>query len=210
MLIPTLRQVIEGTFVSMIRSDDLPQQLVSDLLHRFSSSEGYELFPDVRNFFDRIRKLKSETPSWSWNEVIVGVISNSDDRVPTILTSLGLSVSTQRFVAPGPQRQTGPTEFSDIDFVIHSYDIGAEKPDRRVFDAAKTVADLVSRRSTVDTCYVHIGDDFEKDYLAAEKAGWKPLLLGGHGRAVSHTNAPDVVYAADLANSIKLLERPPD
>lgn len=64
-----------------------------------------------------------------------------------------------------------------VDFVTLSYDVGHEKPDQRVFDAAFRQAKMVAgARSESDKWVkVHVGDDKKKDVEAAERAGWKGI-----------------------------------
>ena len=98
---------------------------------------------------------------------IVGVITNSDDRVPSILSSFGLQVGPSRY------GENSPASFKaedDINFVITSYDVGCEKPDPGIFDATKQMLPGQDR-------FLHVGDDLQKDYCAAESAGWEAILL---------------------------------
>lgn len=79
----------------------------------------------------------------------------------------------------GPQwyftHSDGPVRRAeDIDFVAPSYDIGFEKPDRRVFDAVKRIMKLLGDE---DCEFLHVGDDLEKDVNGAKAAGWESLLL---------------------------------
>lgn len=43
--------------------------------------------------------------------------------------------------------------------MILSYDVGFEKPNRRIFDAAK---ELVHVEEDVECGYIHVGDDLER------------------------------------------------
>ena len=70
----------------------------------------------------------------------------------------------------------------DIDFVVTSYDVGAEKPDRRIFDAAKVCAALPDDEADVEHVYLHIGDDSIKDGQGAIEAGWNAACVSGFGR----------------------------
>lgn len=60
----------------------------------------------------------------------------------------------------------------DIDFVALSYDVGAEKPDRKMFDAARELGGELEP----DEC-LHVGDDLVKDVQAAEAAGWHSVIV---------------------------------
>ncbi len=58
--------------------------------------------------------------------------------------------------------------------MILSYDVGFEKPNRRIFDAAK---ELVHVEEDVECGYIHVGDDLEKDARGAEASGWTGVVL---------------------------------
>ena len=139
-----------------------------ELLQRFSSSDGYMLYPDVLPFFDAIRTTRSA-------DLLLGILTNADDRVITILESFGLQVNPWRH---GTKKvgiaHANPKICDDVDFVALSYDVGFEKPHRRIFDAARDIAD--SLQFEVSHC-IHVGDDLRKDYQGAEAAGWKGLFL---------------------------------
>lgn len=144
-----------------------------ELLRRFSCSDGYILYPDVLPFFEAIRSHKERTSHSA--DLQLGILTNSDDRVISILKSFGLQVNPWRY---GTKKvgiaHANPKICDDVDFVALSYDVGFEKPHRRIFDATREMADVV--RFEVSHC-VHVGDDLEKDYQGAEAAGWKGLLL---------------------------------
>lgn len=144
-----------------------------DLLERFSSSEGYSLYPDVLPFF---RSLGDSTNDFcrSRQNTIIGVLTNSDDRVPRILSSFGLQVGSRRYGEPLFDQRITPDASHDIDFVALSYDIGFSKPDPRIFDATKKMAQNALGE---DLRCIHVGDDLEKDYHAAQAAGWQSVLL---------------------------------
>lgn len=176
-------KVIEGTFSPFLNAGQvLPPTITSTLLHRFSSKEGYEVYPDALNFIKQTIRQRNAFDDEASNDsygrrVIVGVITNSDDRVPDILKSLDFIVSPLRF----PPNKTVPaaTE-ADIAFVVMSYDVGHEKPDRRIFDAALTVFGQVVSKNTVnlgDWKRVYVGDEVDKDVVAAIDAGWEAIHI---------------------------------
>ncbi|KAJ4305193.1 hypothetical protein N0V90_000724 [Kalmusia sp. IMI 367209] len=179
--------VIRGTFESFLKpQQEVPDALVSELLTRYSSQEGYTLFPDVKPFFQMLglprHKRRHESP-WGWEKTVVGIITNSDDRVPSILSSFGLKVGPRRVGTP-TQRISEATVEDDISFVVLSYDVGYEKPDHRIFDAAtqmlkETLAGNASSKSASVDDYerLYVGDTLEKDYFGAERAGWNAILI---------------------------------
>jgi FMN phosphatase YigB (HAD superfamily) len=66
--------------------------------------------------------------------------------------------------------------------VVQSYDVGHEKPDRRVFDAAtallsEKLVDEGKGESVDDFEKLYLGDDLENDYLGARAAGWDAALI---------------------------------
>lgn len=67
----------------------------------------------------------------------------------------------------------------DIDFVTMSYDVGFEKPDRWIFDAAKSLSPFAFEN---DILCLHCGDDMQEDYRGALEAGWQSVLLDRDGK----------------------------
>ncbi|KGO37131.1 hypothetical protein PEX1_012550 [Penicillium expansum] len=204
-------EVIRGSFRRVLSTDDvetrpgnskehIPDGMVEALLDRFAGPEGYALYDDVLPFFRRMRRLKSAR-KWSFDRIIVGVISNSDDRVPAVLKSLGLTVGDMRadqdkssMDLPGFEernfKKDAAGEYNndhvdhnlelDIDMVITSYEAGQEKPHRLIFDVTRRQALKVARpwlTSRTKFISVHVGDDFEKDHEAARAAGWESYML---------------------------------
>ena len=191
-------QVITATFQDLLPpSTSLPPQLVPELIHRFSSTEGYSLYPDVLPLFKLIR---GKSPSWLWEKTVVGIITNSDDRVPHILSSFGLRVGSRVFVedlGSRPKPAFSNHEMEDINFVVMSYDVGFEKPHQRIFKAAESILhDYATMEDTESFEHLHVGDDMMKDVLGAQAAGWHALLLDRPGQ-----------YASKFANQIHLSER---
>lgn len=93
---------------------------------------------------------------------------------------------------------TGIAAQQDIDFVICSYDVGFEKPDRRVFDAAKsTLREILAAEKGMSSAQevdlgdwdlVYVGDEIEKDGVGATQAGWNAVVVDrslGDGDAIS-------------------------
>lgn len=177
---------------------EVPDSLVAQILRRFESKEGYTLFEDVESFFSRLNSWKKELQErkkagslrdGDVRNVIVGVVSNSDDRVSPILNSLGLSVgnawadSGELLPRASSAIPTGEAQLNDVDFIVTSYEAGEEKPHRHIFDVAKTRAKehllVTDPSSQVDGGWrrIHIGDDHGDDYQGAINAGWESFLL---------------------------------
>ncbi|KAF2021531.1 hypothetical protein BU24DRAFT_417170 [Aaosphaeria arxii CBS 175.79] len=173
--------VITKTFDPFLKpGQQVPQALVTDLLTQFSTDRGYSLFPDVIPFFQMLRNCKSRPlERWKWDRTVVGIVTNSDDRVPGILQSFGLEVGNRRFDIA--ERVIANSQ-EDIDFVILSYDVGYEKPDRPIFDAAvESLKQMLAKesqgQSIEDFEKLYVGDEYEKDYVGAKNAGWNAIRL---------------------------------
>jgi FMN phosphatase YigB (HAD superfamily) len=177
----SIGQVIQNTFRPLTVPDsELPRELVPRLLNRFRSGDGYTLFPDVEVLLNKCRAYAKKNNA----SLVIGVITNSDDRVPDILTSLGMRVGSLRF-GTGPTT-TGGSEINDVDFAVMSYDVGHEKPDKRIFEAAQGLVSEVLKCRDGDTGHkfdrpmwpaLYIGDDYGCDVIGARNAGWKAILV---------------------------------
>ncbi|KAL8732887.1 MAG: hypothetical protein Q9166_002488 [cf. Caloplaca sp. 2 TL-2023] len=180
-------------------SSPVPEGLVASLLRRFSSSEGYQLYDDVIPFFDHLHNWR-KTASASRlgpSRVQVGIISNSDDRVPSILASLGIRVAGRRYGSSIIES----TKHFDIDWVVMSYDVSNEKPDRGIFDAAKALsASFMGQESA----YLHVGDSIDEDYHGALKAGLQSVLLDRDG--THESNVPKAARVTDLSSLVQKLK----
>ncbi|AEO62206.1 uncharacterized protein THITE_2106121 [Thermothielavioides terrestris NRRL 8126] len=193
--------VIHQTFRPLIGPDKkLPEDLAPRLLHRFSSDEGYAPAPGVVSL---LRSLKQQQQQQGRNRITVGVITNSDDRVPSILSSLGLRVSPLRY-GYGASTDLDLARASghayDIDLHCMSYDVGFAKPDRRIFDAAEHMANQLlamqqqrgaetgssgSAKGDSPWLKLYVGDDFEKDVVGAQGAGWNAVFVSPEEHSVS-------------------------
>ncbi|VUC20799.1 unnamed protein product [Clonostachys rosea] len=181
--------VIENTFTPMIpRGQNLPKDLAPKLLHRFSSDEGYEAQAHLTTMF---KTLRNDDTRRLFEKIVIGVITNSDDRVPSILSSFNIKVSPLRYgaeVDPTGSPKTDPEPPNDIDFHCISYDVGVEKPDGLIFKAAELMlAQIITMRekaspsafqAKVDTWRkIYVGDEYVKDIVGAQNAKWNPVLL---------------------------------
>ncbi|MCY2961753.1 MAG: HAD-IA family hydrolase [Planctomycetota bacterium] len=109
--------------------------------------------------------------------LVVGVISNWSARLPGLLASLGVA--------------------ERVDFVLCSAIEELEKPDAEIFRRA-----LARARVEPDEA-LHAGDDLEKDFLGARRAGIRPLLVD---HADSHANLGHP-RARDLAQLLDMVRR---
>ncbi|KAL1837134.1 hypothetical protein VTJ49DRAFT_4218 [Mycothermus thermophilus] len=190
--------VIQNTFQLITSSpkEALPKDLAPRLLHRFMSSEGYAMVPGVATLLRSLKEQQHHKQRRGHPRILVGVITNSDDRVPSVLSSFGLRVSPARFGTPFDaaelaRRQQGQPY--DVDLHCMSYDVGVGKPDRRIFDAAVGMADeLATAAAAVESAAaegdadpghspwlkIYIGDEYLKDVVGSREAGWHPVYVG--------------------------------
>jgi putative hydrolase of the HAD superfamily len=113
----------------------------ADAYTHFSTIEPWQLYPDVHPTLQR----------WHQHGIQLGVISNFDTRLYTVLEALQL----QPF-------------FTSITI---STEVGAAKPDPAIFIAAL-------QKHAVDAPAVwHIGDSEHEDYVAAQQAGLQGIWL---------------------------------
>ncbi|KAM0344863.1 hypothetical protein ACHAPU_006993 [Fusarium lateritium] len=177
-------QVIHDTFTSIIKDGKpLPKDLAPKLLHRFATKEGYETEPGLIEAFKGLKRNSSR----HFDRLVVGVVTNSDDRIPSILSSLGLNVSPLRYGTESSSVEVKSQTY-DVDFHCMSYDVGVEKPDQRIFNAAEhMLAQVISTRNGKSLQEaeaelgswqkVYVGDDYSKDVVGSANAGWNPVLL---------------------------------
>ncbi|XP_010083883.1 PREDICTED: haloacid dehalogenase-like hydrolase domain-containing protein 3, partial [Pterocles gutturalis] len=92
----------------------------------------------------------------------MGVVSNFDNRLETILKQCNLR--------------------HHFEFVLTSEEAGFAKPDRRIFEKALHRAGVSPEQAA------HIGDDYTRDYRAAQAVGMHSFLL----RAAGHGEEPEV------------------
>ncbi|KAK5158898.1 hypothetical protein LTS14_003006 [Recurvomyces mirabilis] len=175
--------IIHNTFHPLTNPDNnnnntsLPPDLAPKLLHRFASEEGYNLAPGTIPLLQTLRAI----PPAPIDKLAIGIITNSDDRVPGILTSLGLRVSPLVYSGDNSSTVPNPEEEYDIDFTVLSYDVGHEKPDRRIFDAAEELLislPIAQGTEAGEWQKVYVGDEYGKDVVGAGEAGWGAVLLG--------------------------------
>ncbi|KAK6430173.1 hypothetical protein LTR95_013678 [Oleoguttula sp. CCFEE 5521] len=172
--------IIHGTFAPHLREgESIPKDLAPRLIKRFNSKEGFTMYPDVLPLLRKLREHGRE----SGGRVVVGVITNSDDRTPDVLKSLGLKVNPLRFGQPDSTRPADREAF-DIDFTVMSYDVRHEKPDRRCFEAAEELLRTTVQSTSGEDSFdpekwqmIYVGDEYEKDVQGALGAGWYTVLI---------------------------------
>lgn len=119
--------------------------LAARVYEDFGDAGRWRPFPDVVPAFERLVA----------SGVKVGVISNWDSRLATILDGIGLGRL--------------------VDTVVCSAAEGLHKPDPRIFEVACSRAGVRPGRCA------HVGDHVYADVVGARSAGITPVLLDRHG-----------------------------
>lgn len=128
----------------------------------FAAADSRVAFADFDGFFVELYAFYQTEDAWALRpgardtladlkrrDYRTGVVSNFDQRLPTILQALGVH------------------EFLDV--VMTPARCRVEKPDPRIFEAALELLQLPAR------AVVYVGDDPKKDLEAAERAGLRSI-----------------------------------
>lgn len=134
----------------------------------FERAQVLEQFEDFESFFETVYQHFATAVPWvvyedtaaaleRWKKkgIELGIISNFDSRIYTVLESLG---------------------FQDaFDTITISTEVGAAKPDSRVFETALHKHDCLAAQAW------HVGDSYTEDVRGAEAAGMKGIWLKRSG-----------------------------
>jgi putative hydrolase of the HAD superfamily len=148
--------------VGMIENFD---PFFDEVYETFRDSQGWILFPET---LDVLKELKSR-------QLKLGVISNFDSRIYTVMESLHI----RHF----------------FDAVVLSSETGFSKPDREIFEAAKNAIGLPA------SDILFVGDSLEDDVKAGTLAGLTSVLLD---RAGCHAGQTHLHRISSLAEILKL------
>jgi putative hydrolase of the HAD superfamily len=135
----------------------------AELFHRFATAEPYEVYPEVPAALARLRQ----------QGLVLGVISNWDQRLPDVLARLRLARCFRSITC--------------------SAKVGVEKPDRRIFLHA------LGELGVAPAAALHVGDGRLEDVEGAAAAGLRALHLtrtSGGGDLRDLAALPELVAAA--------------
>jgi putative hydrolase of the HAD superfamily len=111
--------------------------------------------------------------------MVLGVISNMNRTGEALTEELGL---------------TGM-----VDFVVTSLEVGAEKPNRAIFNAALSRAGVAADEA------VHVGDQLTSDIDGARGAGIHPVLIDRDGNHPGYCDAPKIAGLSELTGVFEAL-----
>lgn len=141
-------QVWVGMYSLLCRKlgiEDDAEHLARRVYDAFGSSARWRLYDDVLGTFGRLQAAG----------LGVGIISNWDRRLVSILSGLGIGLRPEAIVC--------------------SADVGLRKPDPRIFEMA------CARLGVDPAVAVHVGDHQYADMLGAEAVGMTGVLIDRHG-----------------------------
>lgn len=121
-------------------------QFFEQVYDRFRDSQGWVLFPETTEVLHELKRRGLK----------IGVISNFDDRIYTVMRSLGI--------------------LEYFDAVTISSETGYCKPDRHIFEAAIRALDEPPPK------IVLVGDSLSDDVEAGMRAGLDAVLIDRNGR----------------------------
>lgn len=124
----------------------------AELYDRFARPEAWEVYPDVVPALEALRA----------RGVRLGVVSNWDERLPGLLEGLGLA--------------------ERLDAIVHSSEVGYEKPDPRIFLAALDRLGHGPAQGADPEETVHVGDRLKEDVEGAVNVGMRAILLDRRDR----------------------------
>jgi putative hydrolase of the HAD superfamily len=131
------------TEVGMVENFD---EFFENVFQKFSDSQGWILFPEAREVLEELKSRRLK----------LGIISNFDDRLYSVMRSLGIR--------------------SYFDAVTISSEAGYCKPDRRIFEAA------VRALNEPPAQIMLVGDSLQDDVEAGIRAGLSAVLIDRSGR----------------------------
>ncbi len=122
-----------------------PERFGQRIWHEFGDSSRWQTYPDALPALRRLRE----------NGVRVGLLSNWDTRLSSIVSGLGI------------------LELADV--IISSAEVGLHKPDPRIFAYALEALGVQASEAA------HVGDHVYADVAGAQAAGLLPVLLDRAG-----------------------------
>ena len=135
-----------GTHILPLSTKDF-DLFFDELFLFFTRAEAWKLYPDVVPLLDRLVDT----------DLILGIISNWDSRLPPLLDNLDL------------------TRYFSV--IAVSALVGSAKPDRGIFEYALKESDIDPANA------IHVGDSVEFDCKGAEACGMFPLLINRREQA---------------------------
>lgn len=159
-------------------SDKILDKIADALIECYGTRRCWDTYPGAVELLDCLRE----------RGVILGVISNFDERLESILIDLKIRPF--------------------FSFVVTSYDFGKEKPDASIFVEALRLSNKDRRVNIVSQQAIHVGDKIDNDYLGAKNAQWHAFLINHKQKSMNNMKVcKDDVFQnlQDLREHFKVL-----
>ncbi|KAL1517087.1 hypothetical protein ABEB36_000896 [Hypothenemus hampei] len=155
------KTIVKETFKSSkFRFDEEKlEKIACHLLEMYKTSACWQHCYGIPGILSYIRSKK----------IPMGIISNYDPRLHAILINTKLNHYFQ--------------------FVLTSYEVGIEKPDKGIFDYAIQKSEISHLKP--EEC-LHIGDSPSMDYVGARNAGWNAFLITENDQNSLKSKIPDL------------------
>lgn len=158
-------EVWQGYFLRLFRESGVPEEALEGVGRRVREVHARE------HLWTRVEEGTGEAlEELAGAGYRLGVISNADGRVESVLKQVGLR--------------------HHFEFVVDSEVVGVEKPDPAIFHEGCRRLDLDPGRC------LYVGDLYPVDYLGARSAGLEAVLLDPSG--FHRERAPGIVRLGDL------------
>lgn len=161
------RVVTETLSESGVKSKAVLEGMSGRLYSEFCGAGCWEVYADVPPTLTALKE----------RGMTLGVVSNFDERLESILSSVGLT----RY----------------LDFIVATYKIKRAKPDPQMFHEALKIASVDAANA------MHIGDDYVMDYLTPKAVGMRALWLIRNGS--SEEQSREAADANEIADSFQKL-----
>jgi putative hydrolase of the HAD superfamily len=116
-------------------------ELGEKIYNAFGTGDKWRPFADVIQVLEELKRRR----------VVIGIISNWDERLSQILSDMGLS--------------------HFFNFILASAEVGMAKPDKRIFHTALKLARVSPQEA------IHVGDHLLADIEGPLKVGISPVLI---------------------------------
>ncbi|KAK2577505.1 hypothetical protein KPH14_003600 [Odynerus spinipes] len=148
-------------------------KVANALIECYGTRKGWHTYPGAIELLECLQK----------RGMILGVISNFDERLEPILIDLKIRPF--------------------FSFVLTSYNFGKEKPDTSIFVEALRLSNKHRRMEIAPQQAIHVGDTIDKDYLGAKNAQWNALLINHGQKCMDKTK----VRKEDVFQNLQDLQR---
>lgn len=161
-------EVVREGFLAAGYNPPAQPEYYREVFHHFARGECWKVYEDVAEAFALL----------DGSGLRYGILSNWDARLRSILKDLA------------PLRGMEP--------VVLSCDVGAEKPDTAIFEAAAQAAGCLPERLAL------IGDEVEADGMGARAAGWHQCLVWRRNDPLP-TTTPELRATQTLVAAVRQL-----